>query len=268
MKDTHKPGYKFPWRQGNQFECLVDSTTFFPRMLEAVDTAQQYILLEMYLVASGTIAERFIKSLLAAAERGVNIYLLLDDFGCQKLNQPDREKLAHRNIQIVYYNPLSSYSTLYNLYRVVWQHTNRGLYRNHRKLLLVDGNVAFVGGAGITDEVDSPQTPAMRWRETMVEIQGPVLNDWQQLFEESWDRYTDKALTLPAITPDTFDPGQSGRVTVNEARRRMGIQRSLLKHLAQAQRRVWFATAYFIPSWGIRRKLKRAARKGIDVRPL
>jgi phosphatidylserine/phosphatidylglycerophosphate/cardiolipin synthase-like enzyme len=240
--------YKFPWRQGNHFESLVDSTEFFPRMLHAIDSARQYILLEMYLVTSGTVADRFNTALLQAAERGVRTYLLFDDFGTQRLDQRDRDLLVHQNIQIVYYNRLRSYSTLYNFYRIVWQRRPRGLYRNHRKLLLADGRIAFVGGAGLTDEVDSPQAPDMRWRETMIEIQGPVLGDWQQLFTESWNKYAEQALTLPTVMPDSLADGQRGRVT--------------------AGHRVWFATAYFLPSWSIRRKLKRAARKGVDVRLL
>ena len=260
--------YRFPWREGNHFESLADSTEFFPRMLDAIDSARQYLLLEMYLVTSGAVADRFITALLKAAERGVRVHLLLDDFGAQRLSQHDREQLAHTNIQTVYYNPLSSYSTLYNLYRIVLQKINRGLYRNHRKLLLVDGRIAFAGGAGITDEVDSPHEPGMRWRETMIQIQGPILGDWQQLFTESWNRYAKQALALPAVTPVIFADGQTGRVTVNEAHRRMGIQRSLLKHVKSAKHRIWFATAYFIPSWSIRRKLKHAARRGVDVRLL
>jgi len=262
------PSYKFPWREANHFEFLVDSTAFLPRMLDAIDASRQTVLLEMYLVESGTVADRFIHALLTAAERGVRIYLLLDDFGSQKLGPHDRKRLVHRNIQSVYYNPLASYSTLYNLYRIVWQQTNRGLYRNHRKLLLVDGNIAFVGGTGIIDEVDSPHAPGMRWRETMVAIQGPVLGDWQQLFTESWNKLVKQALTLPTVTPATISKGQTGRVTVNEARLRTGIQRSLLKQLMDARQRIWFATAYFIPTWSIRRKLKRAASKGVDVRLL
>ena len=260
--------YKFPWRQGNHFESLVDSTAFFPRMLDAIDSARQYVLLEMYLVASGAVADRFINALLQAAERGVRIYLLLDDYGARQLGPHDRKQLAHPDIQIVYYNPLPSSSTLYNLYRIVWQRINQALYRDHRKLLLVDGKLAFAGGAGITDEVDAPRKPAMRWRETMIEIQGPVLDDWQQLFTESWNKYAKQTLTLPTVAPVTFANGQTGRVSVNKTRRRSGIQRSLLSHLKSARHRAWFATAYFIPSWNIRRKLRRAARSGVDVRLL
>lgn len=265
---TARTSYKFPWRQGNHFETLLDSTAFLPRMLAAIDAARHYLLLEMYLVASGEVADRLIQALLEAAERGVQVYLLLDDYGTMQLCEGDRKRLAQPNIHSVYYNPLPSYSTLYNLYLIIWQRTYHGLHRNHRKLLLIDGKVAFTGGTGITDEVDSPRAPELRWRETMIEMTGPVLGDWQQLFTESWNRYADAPLTLPAPTPAVIANGQPGRVTVNEAHSRAGIQRSLLKQLRRARQRVWFATAYFIPSWSIRRKLQRAARAGVDVRLL
>ena len=260
--------YKFPWRTGNHFEVLINSQVFFPRMLEAIAGARRYVLLEMYLVASGTIMDRFIDALLAAATHGSQVYLLFDDFGAQRLNRADRVRLDHANVHVAYYNPLPSHSILHNLYRILWQRTTRGLYRDHRKLLLVDGECAFTGGAGLTDEVEPPHAPELHWRETMIEIRGPVLADWQRLFTESWNRHTDQSLSLPAIGENTVAASEQGRVTVNEARRRMGIQRSLFRQIRQARQRIWFATAYFIPSWSLRRKLKQAARRGIDVRLL
>ena len=260
--------FKFPWRSGNHFTTLVDSVTFFPRMLEAIEKAEHYILLEMYLVSSGQVADRFIAAIRAAAARGVQVYLLFDDFGAQDLSPADRERLQHTNIASEYYNPLRSHSTLLNLYRIYWQRATHGLHRNHRKLLLVDGTLAFAGGAGITDEVDSPGMPHLQWRETMIEIRGPVLGDWQRLFTESWNASARQPLDLPPLPASGATPGQRGRVTVNEARRRMGIQRSLLKRIKRAEQRIWFATAYFIPSWTLRRRLKHAAKRGVDVRLL
>ena len=265
---TASQNYRFPWRKANQFEILIDGNEFFPRMLAAIESAQQYVLLEMYLIESGTIAKRFIDALIASAERGVQVHLLFDDYGAIKLKQRDRDRLAHHNIRIVYYNPLLSPSTLYNLYRIFWHNIDRSLYRNHRKLLLVDGNIAFTGGAGITDEFDPPRRPELRWRETMVEIKGPVLIDWQQLFVDNWNKYAKQALTLPLATPPIFPDGQAGRVTINENQRWRDIQRSLVKRIHNANHRVWLATAYFVPPYRIRRKLKRAARAGVDVRLL
>ena len=107
-------------------------------MLNAVHDARETVLLEMYLVESGSIVERFIDALLGAANRGVRVYMLLDDFGAIGLKQHERKRLRHENIQLVYYNRLPSYSLLYNLYRVLLLHKEHSLYRNHRKLLLVD----------------------------------------------------------------------------------------------------------------------------------
>lgn len=258
----------FPWREGNHFDILVDSTAFFPRMLRAIGSAVHYVLLEMYLFESGAIATRFLDALLDAAGRGVRVYLLLDDFGSLELTRNDRARLAHPNIRIVYFNPLPSSSLLYNLYRVLWQHMTHGLNRNHRKLLLVDGRLAYTGGTGITDTVEPPEAPERRWRETMIEIEGPAVGDWQQLFAETWNNSAAAALSLPPVSPLALADGQRGRVTINDARRRIGMQWSLNERLLGARRRIWFATAYFIPSWSIRRKLKRAARTGVDVRLL
>ncbi|MDH3980727.1 MAG: phospholipase D-like domain-containing protein [Gammaproteobacteria bacterium] len=237
-------------------------------MLQAIDSAQRYILLEMYLIESGAVAERFIDAMLDAAERGVRIYLLFDDFGALGLKQGDREHLRHRNIHTVYYNPLASYSRLYNLYKILWRHIYRGLHRDHRKLLLVDGKVAFAGGTGVVDEFDPPAHPEKRWRETMVEIHGPVLKDWQLLFLEAWNKHARDTLDLPRLEVDETSNGQQGRVTVNEMYRWRGMQRSLNRHIKRAEHRVWLATAYFVPSWNLRRALKQAARKGVDVRIL
>ena len=260
--------YRFPWREDNYFELLVDGPEFFPRMLQAIDSSQQYILLEMYLIESGTVTDRFIDALLKVAERGVQVYLLLDDYGAIGLKPRDRTQLAQQNIHIVFFNPLRSHSTLYNLYKIFLRRTVHGLYRNHRKFLLVVNKVAFTGGTGLTDEFDPPNHPEKRWRETMIVIQGPVLTDWQQLFVESWEKYAEAPLALPTVKPAEFPDGKLGRITVNEAHRRTGIQRSLIKHMRKAEHRVWFTTAYFIPSWTIRRNLKRAARSGVDVRLL
>jgi len=260
--------YRFPWRAGNQFELLIDSAEFFPRMLDAIKSAHQYILLEMYLVESGDVATRFIQTLLASADRGLKVYLLFDGYGSMGLKQQDREQLSHPNILIVYYNPLRSHSVLINLYRIIWLKKTRSLYRNHRKLLLVDGQIAFVGGAGLTDKFAPTHNPEKRWRETMMAIKGPSLIDWQQLFIDSWNKYSNAPLILPTITTTPISSGQLSRVTVNEVYRWRGIQRSLVKRLHNAKHKIWFATAYFVPTWRIRRKLKRAAKMGVDVRLL
>ncbi len=260
--------FHFPWREGNRFDILVDGSNFLPRMLDAINSARETILLEMYLIESGSVADRFITALQGAAERDVQVYLLLDDYGAIGLKQRDRNRLAHNNIHIAYYNRLRSHSTLYNLYQIFLQRQERGLYRNHRKLLLVDGRIAFVGGTGLVDEFDPPGHPEMQWRETMVRILGPVVADWQQLFTTTWNKSTAQASGPPEANPGECAGDQRGRITVNDIERYSELLLSLNSRITHARHRVWFATAYFVPRWRIRRALKRAAKSGIDVRLL
>jgi phosphatidylserine/phosphatidylglycerophosphate/cardiolipin synthase-like enzyme len=244
---------RFPWRGGNQFELLVDGELFFPAMLRAIQHARHTIMLELYLFESGAIASRFIDAFVSAAERGVAVYLLLDDFGAHGLNPADRRRLHQAGIHLALYNPLR-YGAL-----------RRNLFRDHRKLLVVDGRTAFTGGAGITDQFDTTDNPR-GWHDVMLSIRGPVVADWQQLFERNWNRWSEPPLQLPPASTDPVG-SQRARVVLN-APSRANVKRSLIKHLRGAERRVWLATAYFIPSRKIRRLLRRAAKRGVDVRLL
>lgn len=266
-KEHSVPG-DFPWRDGNHFEVLIDGARFLPQMLFSIETAQRYILLEMYLIESGDVVKHFFEALKQAATRGVQVYLLLDDFGAIGLKKRTREHLLHPNIHITYYNPLHSHSTLFNLYRIFVQRSAHGLHRNHRKLLLVDGSVAFVGGVGLADEFSPPHHTEKQWRETMIAIRGPVLQEWQQLFEHGWRANTDQEMIPLRSFPDTMVNGQRGRVAVSFGLHRSELLRSLNHHMKKATQRIWFATAYFVPPRRLPKALIRAARRGVDVRLL
>jgi cardiolipin synthase len=256
MPARERGKYLFPWRPGNRFELLVDGRQFFPRMLEAIEKAQRYVLLEIYLFESGAVATRFIDAFVRAASHGVKVKLLLDDFGAQGLSPRDRERLVQGGVELLLYNPIHLRKHL------------RNMFRDHRKLMIVDGEVAFVSGAGITDEFDSPEDPDQSWRETAARIHGPVLADWQELFVHLWNRHAPNPLELAVPTPLAEADDMRGRVTITTALARQDIKRSLYKRVRRAQHRIWLATAYFVPSRKVRRSLKQAARRGVDVRLL
>ena len=258
MAKSSPDRYRFPWRQGNRFHLHVDGDRFFPAMLQAIEQAEHSIALEMYLVESGAVLDEFIEALLRAARREVKIFLLLDDFGARDISRQDRARLQHANIELSYYNPLR-YGRL-----------RRVLFRDHRKLLLVDQQVAFIGGAGLTDAFDPRHSPRHPWHDIMVEVRGPCVVDWAQVFIESWPA-EQSGLEVPGAIAHSevpADNGQLGRVTLTQTSRRQEIKRSLLKRLKSAEHWIWLATAYFVPSWKIRRALRKAARRGVDVRLL
>ena len=255
MKNPTDHSFRFPLRQGNTFELLVNGDRFFPAMLEAIDEARHFIFLEMYLVESGKVADHFIHALIKAADRGARCFLLFDDFGAMKLHGSDRKKLRHANIELQFYNPLR-YGEL-----------RRSLFRDHRKLLLVDGEIAFVGGTGLTDEFDPNQNKGRAWHEVMLALRGPCVRDWAMLFVETWPTHHPLLQQLVnELEPVTAAGNQLGRVTISQMSSRQEIKRSLIKHIRQADHWVWITTAYFVPSWKIRRALRKAARRGVDVR--
>lgn len=246
----------FPWRDGNRFQLLIDGDQFYPAMLHAIAAARSHVLLEMYLIESGQIADRFIAALHAAAARGAAVYLLLDDFGARGLNRGDRERLQQGNITVVYYN------------RLRYGELRRNFFRDHRKLLAVDGRIAFVGGAGISDVFAPPQHPKQAWRETVVAIEGPVVADWQTLFRRTWRHAARATLTLPPGPALSAAGAQRGRVNYTRGFSYPEIRSTAVNRVRAAHTRAWLATAYFVPSIKLRRVLRQAARRGVDVRLL
>jgi cardiolipin synthase A/B len=253
----------FPWRQANQFELLLDGPQFFPPMLAALAGAAQQIELELYLVAAGACTNVLVAALCAAAQRGVAVRCLLDDFGCLGLPAAQRRELLNAGVQLRFYNPLG------------WRRGLRNLYRDHRKLLLVDGRLGFVGGTGATDQFWQPSDNSHTWHEVMVQMCGPLLADWQQLFEHQWQAALAPLAWRPQPINGVSRPPKSpqqgvgfGRVAYADGRQHRDILHSVLRAVAQSQQRIWLATPYFLPSWKLRQALRKAAKRGVDVRLL
>jgi cardiolipin synthase len=245
----------WPWRLGNEFHLLDDGGAFFTRMLQAIDAARHYVLLEMYLVSSGAITTRFIEAFTQAAQRGVRVCLVLDGFGALGLTRADRRRLQAAGVQLRFFNPLRLRNRLHNL------------LRDHRKLLLTDGQTAFVGGAGLTDDF-APGAPDGMWRELMVEISGPVVADWQRAFARTWRR-CGPPLGLADPPPCALHAdGAAGRLSLSEARQRSVLANGAVQRIERANSRAWIMSAYFVPSRRFRKALRRAARRGVDVRLL
>ena len=252
----------FPWRGGNRFQLLIDGEQFYPRLLAAIDAACRQVELELYLVEAGSCASRLVDSLCRAAQRGVQVRCLFDAFGSRGLGGLLSGRLRRAGVQLRLYNPLG------------WRHGVRNLYRDHRKLLLVDQQQAWVGGAGATDDFWLPEPSTSRWHELMVEIAGPAVADWQTLFERQWQACLESQAWRPYIRPSKHLPPRPlpgeglGRVAYADALQHRDILSSLLRNLGHARGRIWLATPYFLPSWRVRKALRKAAQRGVDVRLL
>lgn len=267
-------GQSFPWREENAFRLLVDGGEIFKAMLQCIESAKSQILLEMYLVESGVLMDRFIVALAEAVKRGVEVCLLFDDYGARGFIESDRQRIKQAGIKLVAYNPLR-YGEL-----------RRNLLRDHRKLMVVDASTAFVGGMGLTDAFDTTVNPKSYWHDTAVQVRGPVVADWHVVFRTNWHYWTSESLpelsekfSAPSLSSEAFADDistdelhyderfdQAGHVSGGRRFGAAGIQRSFLKRVRSAERHVWMMTAYFVPPRSLLRALKRAARRGVDVR--
>ena len=245
----------WPWRPGNDFCLLHENGEFFSHMLAAIDAALEYVLLEMYLVNSCQIATRFCDALIRARARGVRTCVLFDGFGALGFRGADRRRLLAAGVDLRFFNPLRFRNRIAG-----------NLLRDHRKLLITDGRVAFVGGAGLTDEF-APGARKGSWRELMVEISGPVVGDWQQAFAATWTRWG-PPLEVPEAPAVPARHGSLGRISLSHARSRSDLASDVLQRIDGATVRAWIMSAYFVPSRRFRTALRRAARRGVDVRLL
>jgi phosphatidylserine/phosphatidylglycerophosphate/cardiolipin synthase-like enzyme len=186
--------------------------------------------------------------------------VLFDAFGSLGLRAADRRRLADSGAHLIFFNPLS------------WRKRLQNCLRDHRKLLVIDGTLAFVGGVGLADEFIDGKRGRLAWRDLMLEISGPVVSDWQTAFARNWSR-SGGSPEVPEAMPESPDEalareGAPGRLALSEAGHRSILANDVVKRINGAQGRAWIMSAYFVPSRRFRKALRRAARRGVDVRLL
>ena len=250
----NKKTYQYPWRYDNNFQLLVDGTDYFSSMLEEIKKAKNQILFETYLFESGKTADIFIKELCAAKKRGVEVFILLDEYGTKGLTDKDKEKLTNVDIELLLYNPASFF------------HFSRSLKRDHRKLLAVDNHIAFIGGAGITDEF-TPKVTNSYWHDVMLKAEGDIVFDLIHSFNKIWKKYKTSLKTQNKRQKETANKNTNkSRVLISAGAEKNEIIRALITHIRNSKKHVWLTSPYFLSSWKIRRALRYAAKKGVDVR--
>lgn len=256
-----------PWREHNDVQLLIDGDEFFPRIFQAIDQASSAVDIELYLCESGELANQFIDALIRAKTRGAYVRVLLDHVGSINLKAADRARLRQAGVDLRFFNRLRRHKRL------------RNLSRDHRKILIIDCQKAFTGGAGITDSFSQQIKGHKAWRECMVEMQGEVVHDWQLLFERTWQHYNDvhkseirqRLKAVLETTPNNPIANRSlpqARVVASRGIGNKPIIGSLLAELAKANSKAWIATAYFYPSRKLVKALAKASQRGVDVRLL
>jgi len=227
----------------------------FPAMLSAIAAAQKTVALEIYILAAGKLAEEFRTALIAARERGVTVRVLIDAIGSLELPNSFLEPFRLAGVEVRVFNPLA---------------LRRFGIRNHRKLLVCDESVAFIGGFNIAEEY-SGDGVTRGWCDLGVQLNGALVDDLAASFEEMFalaDFQHKRLVRLARARQKKVVLDANDQLLLSgPGRGQSPIRRALLADLRQA-RRIQIIVPYFIPSWRIRRLLARAARRGGQVQLL
>jgi cardiolipin synthase len=248
---------------GNALELYRDGESGLRAMLEAIVAAHTRIHLETYILHSDTTGRRFIDALAERAADGIEVRLLIDAVGSRGIDSQALQALRDAGADVVVFNPLPRLYPRWAPRR-----------RDHRKILIVDGEQAFTGGLNIGDEYalgverDGSRVP---WRDAHLRVNGPAVQALEAVFLESWFRADGPDRPAggqrPGPTVPTVD-GAVGVVADGPTYHRRRMRELVVRALAEAQQIAWFATPYFAPGRRIRRALADAAARGVDVRIL
>lgn len=245
-------------RAGHRLILHRDGAEAYPRMLEAILGAKRSVLLETYSFAHDSVGRRFANALTGRAGAGVDVRVLYDAFGSRATDPAFFGELRARGVRVVPFHPLA---------RAFDEFPFRS--RDHRKLLVVDGRVAFVGGLNIGHEYAPVADGGSGWRDTQIEIEGPDVLELQEMFLEIWTRGRRGDPPLPLVEPAPASGGARMLVVSSQhLRDRWEIARHYRHAIENARRRIWISSAYFLPSLRFSRRLRAACRRGVDVRIL
>jgi cardiolipin synthase A/B len=240
----------------NKATLLENGAEFFPAMLDAIRTARASVNMEMFIFNKGKIASEFADVLAAKAREGVEVRVLLDDWGSHPGDLEDL--MTNAGVKLKWYKPVR----IYSIYRVG--------NRTHRKILTIDGKIGFTGGVGIDDRWMGSASNPKEWRETMVRVEGPVVAQLQSIFTEDWVHTTGEVLHGEKQFPPTPPAGELLAQAIGASRSDSSSMAKLLYYMAiqAARKSIWIENAYFVPDGQIRRGLVHAAERGVDVRVL
>ncbi|HYT76461.1 MAG TPA: phospholipase D-like domain-containing protein, partial [Vicinamibacterales bacterium] len=241
---------------GNRVTVFTDGPAFYPAMLEAIRSAKRSINMECYIFQYGRIAGEFIDALSERARNGVNVTIVIDAIGSVSMWGRPVARLRAAGCRVMSYQALRWYS----LHRI----NNR----THRELLIVDGAVGFVGGAGIADWWAFPTRRRRQpWRDTMARIEGPIVAALQGVTAENWLECCGEILTGPDYFPDLKSCAETTAFVVKSSPsdRATASRVSFQLLIEGADETVRISTPYFLPDRALRQSLMMMAKRGVTI---
>ncbi|KEF30249.1 Cardiolipin synthetase [Marinobacter nitratireducens] len=247
-----------PFTDGNHCSLLRDGKATFEALFEAMEDAEHYILLEFYIIRSDRVGQRIKSILERKLAQGVEVWFLYDDIGSVWLPQTYLDQLSAAGAKVASFGNG-------NIRRRRFQIN----FRNHRKLLVCDGKVGFIGGINLGDEYLGTYIDQEPWRDTHCRIEGPAVTGLQLAWMEDWNWASDQAPQLD-WAPQSPPPGSDEVLVLptGPADDWETCTLFFLNCINNARSRLWIASPYFVPDLQILNALQLAALRGVDVRIL
>ncbi|HSH49948.1 MAG TPA: cardiolipin synthase [Halomonas sp.] len=247
-----------PLTRGNCCELLIEGEAVFESLFAGIEAAEDYVLVQFYILRDDALGQRLQRRLIAAAQRGVQVYLLYDEIGSHKLPRRYLDRLTEAGALVTAFH-----SSRFGRHRFQIN------FRNHRKVTVVDGHWGWVGGFNVGVEYLGQHRHHGAWRDTHLKLTGPSVLGLQEAFWEDWHWATGDVLELEwtprgscvedhrvVIVPSgPADPQETASLLVQHA-------------IHSAQQRLWLTSPYFVPDRSVQDALRLAAMRGVDVRIL
>ena len=245
-----------PMTEGDAYVVHTDGVAAFPAMLAAIDAARTRISLETYIFANDDTGQKFATALERAARRGVKVKVVLDSVGASEIAGIG-EQLERAGVQVGWYN------------RVVGFSLEEANYRTHRKALVVDGAVAFVGGMGLADQWARDVEGEPRWRDTQIELRGPIVDNVEAAFNQNWIETVGLAEPeVQATTGRAHGTGRSIVVWSSSEGGMNGLKLLYLLAIASARKTIDIQSPYVVTDESTLWSLQEARKRGVRVRIL
>jgi cardiolipin synthase A/B len=242
---------------GNLVTLLVDGEQAYPAMLEAIALAERSVLMDSYIFNDDDAGRAFAAALAERARAGIPVHLTVDGVGTLGVPSEFFDELRGAGVEVLVYKPIPFWRKGWGLLR-----------RNHRKLLVIDGRVGFAGGINIGDAWLPREKGGRGWHDIHIRVEGPAVRKLASLSLSTWEKLAGLRPNWRLFAPDVPPAGGTSVSIVGsrERKKRRPIRRSYVHAIKSARRYIYIANAYFVPDRGIRRALRNAVRRGVDVR--
>ena len=240
----------------NSVDVLTNGPQFYPAMRDAIRLADASVNFEAYIFQPGEVADMLIEAMAERVKAGVQVRVVLDAIGSSWPFNSVARRLSDAGCRVSFYQPPA------------WYRLHRINNRTHRELLVIDGRIAFTGGAGVADWWLRPHDGRPEWRDTMTRIEGPIVATLQGVFAENWLECCGEILTSPRHWPPLEPRGSVEAMLIKSSPAdRATVSRVMFQTLIEgAVSSIDITTPYFLPDAALRRAIVRAALRGVRIR--